>query len=39
MENEHEALDRLISAEQDERRRLALFLHDGAGAAALRDRA
>jgi signal transduction histidine kinase len=28
-ENEHEALDRLISAEQDERRRLALFLHDG----------
>jgi signal transduction histidine kinase len=30
MENEHEALDRLISAEQDERRRLALFLHDGA---------
>jgi two-component system, NarL family, sensor kinase len=24
-----EALDRLISAEQDERRRLALFLHDG----------
>ena len=29
MENEHEALDRLISAEQDERRRLALFLHDG----------
>ena len=30
MENEHETLDRLISAEQDERRRLALFLHDGA---------
>ena len=29
MEQEHEALDRLISAEQDERRRLALFLHDG----------
>ena len=29
MENEHEALDRLIAAEQDERRRLALFLHDG----------
>jgi two-component system NarL family sensor kinase len=29
MENEHEALARLISAEQDERRRLALFLHDG----------
>jgi two-component system NarL family sensor kinase len=29
MEHEHEALDRLISAEQDERRRLALFLHDG----------
>ena len=29
MENDHEALDRLISAEQDERRRLALFLHDG----------
>jgi two-component system NarL family sensor kinase len=27
--NNHEALDRLISAEQDERRRLALFLHDG----------
>lgn len=26
----HEALERLISAEQDERRRLALFLHDGA---------
>ncbi len=25
----HDALDRLISAEQDERRRLALFLHDG----------
>jgi signal transduction histidine kinase len=30
MESEHEGLDRLISAEQDERRRLALFLHDGA---------
>src|SRR5271163_3979077 len=29
MESDHEALDRLISAEQDERRRLALFLHDG----------
>ncbi len=29
MEN-HDALERLISAEQDERRRLALFLHDGA---------
>jgi signal transduction histidine kinase len=28
--HEIEALDRLISAEQDERRRLALFLHDGA---------
>ena len=28
MEN-HDALDRLIAAEQDERRRLALFLHDG----------
>jgi two-component system NarL family sensor kinase len=26
----HDALERLISAEQDERRRLALFLHDGA---------
>jgi two-component system, NarL family, sensor kinase len=26
---EHDALDRLIAAEQDERRRLALFLHDG----------
>jgi signal transduction histidine kinase len=28
MEN-HDALERLIEAEQDERRRLALFLHDG----------
>jgi two-component system NarL family sensor kinase len=28
-DGEHGALDRLISAEQDERRRLALFLHDG----------
>jgi signal transduction histidine kinase len=28
-DGEHEALDRLIAAEQDERRRLALFLHDG----------
>jgi two-component system NarL family sensor kinase len=28
-DGDHEALDRLISAEQDERRRLALFLHDG----------
>jgi two-component system, NarL family, sensor kinase len=28
-EPDHDALDRLISAEQDERRRLALFLHDG----------
>jgi signal transduction histidine kinase len=27
--NESEGLDRLIAAEQDERRRLALFLHDG----------
>jgi signal transduction histidine kinase len=27
--SEHEALERLIAAEQDERRRLALFLHDG----------
>jgi two-component system NarL family sensor kinase len=27
--SEHDALDRLIAAEQDERRRLALFLHDG----------
>jgi two-component system NarL family sensor kinase len=27
--NDPQALDRLISAEQDERRRLALFLHDG----------
>ena len=27
--NESERLDRLIAAEQDERRRLALFLHDG----------
>src|ERR1700726_3278572 len=26
---ERERLDRLIAAEQDERRRLALFLHDG----------
>src|SRR5271170_5229941 len=26
---EHDGLDRLIAAEQDERRRLALFLHDG----------
>ena len=26
---EHDGLDRLISAEQDERRRIALFLHDG----------
>src|SRR5262249_57783872 len=25
----HDALERLIAAEQDERRRLALFLHDG----------
>ena len=31
--------DQLITAEQDERRRLALFLHDGAGAVAGRDRA
>jgi two-component system, NarL family, sensor kinase len=29
VDQDHEALDRLISAEQDERRRLALFLHDG----------
>jgi two-component system, NarL family, sensor kinase len=28
-EADNEPLDRLISAEQDERRRLALFLHDG----------
>jgi signal transduction histidine kinase len=28
-DDDHGALDRLISAEQDERRRLALFLHDG----------
>ena len=28
-DGDNEALDRLISAEQDERRRLALFLHDG----------
>ncbi len=28
-ESETEALERLVSAEQDERRRLALFLHDG----------
>jgi two-component system, NarL family, sensor kinase len=28
-EGNSDALDRLISAEQDERRRLALFLHDG----------
>ena len=27
--NDSEGLDRLIAAEQDERRRLALFLHDG----------
>ena len=27
--SESEGLDRLIAAEQDERRRLALFLHDG----------
>jgi signal transduction histidine kinase len=27
--NDHDVLDRLILAEQDERRRLALFLHDG----------
>jgi signal transduction histidine kinase len=27
--SDHERLDRLIAAEQDERRRLALFLHDG----------
>ena len=26
---DHDVLDRLILAEQDERRRLALFLHDG----------
>jgi len=26
---DHDVLDRLIAAEQDERRRLALFLHDG----------
>ena len=31
--------DQLIIAEQDERRRLALFLHDGPGAVARRDRA
>ncbi len=29
MDPHEDALDRLISAEQDERRRLALFLHDG----------
>jgi len=29
VEPERERLDRLIAAEQDERRRLALFLHDG----------
>ena len=39
-----EALDRLISAEQDERRRIALFLHDGpvqnlAGIALMLDAA
>jgi signal transduction histidine kinase len=27
--DDHDALERLIAAEQDERRRLALFLHDG----------
>ncbi|HEY7537895.1 MAG TPA: histidine kinase [Gaiellaceae bacterium] len=27
--SDHDALERLIAAEQDERRRLALFLHDG----------
>jgi signal transduction histidine kinase len=27
--SDHDALDRLVLAEQDERRRLALFLHDG----------
>ena len=41
---DHEGLDRLIAAEQDERRRLALFLHDGpvqhlAGIALMLDAA
>jgi signal transduction histidine kinase len=41
---DYEALDRLIAAEQDERRRLALFLHDGpvqhlAGIALMLDAA
>ena len=29
LSGDHDVLDRLVSAEQDERRRLALFLHDG----------
>ena len=44
MAAERERLDRLIAAEQDERRRIALFLHDGpvqqlAGIALMLDAA